>query len=81
MSQAFIKINDAQIFTSWSYRTDKNSDCTICRQSLNNDSLYAIEKGESSVLSKGKCGHMFHMECIGPWLKDNKKCPICSLTY
>ncbi len=81
MSQTFIKINNSQIFTSWSYKIDKNADCTICRQSLNSDSLYSIEKGVKSTLLKGKCGHMYHTECITPWLKDNKKCPICSATY
>ena len=77
----FIKINHMNIITSWSYNCDKNSDCNICRQSLNCDSLYAIEKGTRSVLSKGICGHMFHDECITPWLKNNTKCPICSDSY
>jgi RING-box protein 1 len=76
-----IKINDFNLITSWSHIMDKNTDCTICRQHLNCDSIYAIEKGEKSTISKGNCGHMFHKECISPWLLSNKKCPICSFVF
>jgi E3 ubiquitin-protein ligase RNF115/126 len=23
------------------------------------------------------CGHIFHPNCLKPWLKDNNTCPIC----
>jgi hypothetical protein len=78
---SFIKINNMNIISSWSYVSDKNSDCTICRQSINNNSIYANEKGIVSQVCSGKCGHVFHSECIKPWLQSNKKCPICSETY
>ncbi len=76
-----IVINKHKLISSWSYNLDKNTDCTICRDSLNSDSIYNIEKGIRSTLSRGLCGHMFHTECIDPWLKNNKKCPICSNDY
>ncbi len=79
--EPFIKINNMNIITSWSYISDTNTDCTICRQSINNNSIYAIEKGFISEIDKGKCGHFFHSECIKPWLISNKKCPICSMIY
>ena len=79
--EPFIKINNMNIISSWSYVSDKNTECTICRQSINNNSIYAIEKGFVSVISKGCCGHIFHDECIKPWLISNKKCPICSMPY
>lgn len=83
MTDSIIKINNVNIITSWSYIMDKNTECTICRQSLNNPSLYALETGTGieSIINKGVCGHMFHEECIKPWLKTNNKCPICSVKY
>ncbi len=81
MSDSFIKINKINFISSWSYIMDKNTDCTVCRQSLNSDSLYAMENNTVSTLDKGLCGHMFHKECISPWLQNNRKCPICSLSY
>ena len=81
MAESIIKINHVNIISSWSYIMDKNTECTICRQSLNNPSLYSLEKGIDSIIDKGVCGHMFHKECITPWLKTNHKCPICSIKY
>jgi RING-box protein 1 len=79
--EPFIKIKNMNIISSWSYVSDTNTDCTICRESINNNSIYATEKGIISEISKGKCGHFFHNECINPWLISNKKCPICSMPY
>jgi protein-arginine kinase activator protein McsA len=76
-----IKINNMNIVSSWSYIMNENTECTICRQSLNNPSLYAQEKGNKSTLSGGTCGHMYHSECIKAWLNNNTKCPICSVTF
>jgi RING-box protein 1 len=78
MTSQLIKIKHINIISSWTYVMDKNTECTICRQSLNSDSIYAIENNTTSTLITGTCGHMFHHECINPWLRNNKKCPICS---
>ena len=64
---SFIKINNFKIFASSSYILNKNEDCTICRQHLNNDSIYAIDKAIKSTINTGLCGHMYHTECITPW--------------
>ena len=77
MSNPTIEINSIKLITSWSYNLDKNQDCTICRQHLNSNSIYAQEKGETSIIVKGQCGHMFHHQCIDRWLETNKKCPLC----
>jgi RING-box protein 1 len=79
--EPFIKIKNMNIISSWSYISDKNTDCTICRQSINNNSVYAVEKGLVSEVCNGKCGHIFHSECIKPWLQNSKRCPICSEQY
>jgi len=76
-----ITINSINMIASTSYILDKNVDCTICRQSLNNDSIYALEKGCRSTILTGLCGHTFHSECITPWLKTSLNCPICSQKF
>lgn len=81
MDLSLIRVNKIQLITSWSHIMDTNSECTICRRSLNSDSVYAIDKGIRSVHNKGICGHIFHNECIKPWLIHNTKCPICSLNF
>ena len=69
-------INKINIICSTSY-ISLNTDCTICRESINNDSIYAQSEGTRSNIDIGICGHSFHKECISPWLKNNNKCPIC----
>ena len=77
----FIKINDMKIITSSSYITKHNTDCIICHQSINSDSIYSKKNGKHSIISSGICGHMFHDECIKLWLSTNNKCPICLNIY
>lgn len=59
----------------------KNKECTICRQLLNDDSIYAKEENYFSEIRKGLCNHAFHKECIDPWIKNNNKCPICAQPF
>lgn len=51
--------------------------CTICKNNLNSNSLCNEEKGKNSRVINGFCSHSFHEECILPWVKKNKTCPIC----
>jgi len=74
-------INDIKLIGSWSYILNSNTDCTICRCSLNTNSIYNQEKDIDSYISTGICGHMFHQECIDPWVNKNKRCPLCSNTW
>lgn len=50
----------------------KETSCSIC--------LSDFCKGEKvSVLP---CGHVFHYQCIVPWLgKQSKVCPVCRLPF
>lgn len=57
-----------------------NDCCTICRQSLDDDSIYAKEGNFISRLQTNHtCGHTFHEECVKPWLHKHGKCPICAI--
>lgn len=80
MSNKFI-INNINILSSWGYNLSSNTDCTICRESLNTNSLYNQDKGIDSEVVEGSCGHSFHYECIDPWVKTNKTCPICFVQW
>ena len=76
-----IKINSINLIISSKYSNNSNTDCTICRCNINSDSIYAKETGIRSSVSTGQCGHMYHDECIKPWLKCNSNCPICIKPY
>ena len=72
------QVISSKVFCSRVYN-HKNCDCTICRQPLNEDSIYAKEENYISELVSSKfCGHTFHSECIKPWLTKYNKCPICA---
>ena len=45
--------------------------CSIC--------LEEYEVGVS-VVSKVRCGHVYHRECIRQWLSHNPTCPLCLTT-
>lgn len=78
---AKFQINSINIVSTWGFNLPSNSDCTICRCSLNTQSIYHQDKGIDSYVVQGVCGHSFHNECIKPWAEKNKHCPICSATW
>ena len=58
-----LNINNTNIIN---IKSNKNKECCICQDSLNNK--------ESIKLLK--CLHAFHKNCIQSWFKINKICPI-----
>ena len=42
-------------------------ECVIC---LENFKL-------NEQICKLNCNHLFHIDCIEPWLNEKKNCPIC----
>jgi len=73
------EINSIKIVASSNFILNKNTDCTICRQSLNTFSIYAKDSNITEIKHcSGSCGHTFHKECIIPWLNKSDTCPICS---
>ena len=67
------KIKSLNLVSSWSFITPKNSNCPICHQNLNTNSLSAKEKGIHSYVVEGKCGHCYHNECIEKWTTKYSK--------
>jgi hypothetical protein len=53
-----------------------NTECGICRNNLNENSVLE-EHLVSSDVNIGTCGHGFHKICINEWIKNNNICPIC----
>lgn len=49
---------------------DENHGCEICASQFD---------FENEVGFKLKCNHVFHKDCIMPWVKEHKNCPICKL--
>ena len=48
------------------------ANCSICLGTLSSE-----EEGTSEL----PCGHVFHSECLVPWLWRNKSCPNCRTTH
>lgn len=58
----------------------QGDNCPICGDSMNDPfTQKAIESGSNKeVLERYLvCGHKFHTDCIEPWIKTGKPCPLC----
>lgn len=40
-------------------------------------SICLCEMDSTSVVRKLRCNHLFHADCIDPWLISNQTCPLC----
>ena len=50
----------------------KEEVCSICLEEL-----FPEDIENSNQVIELKCSHMFHKDCIDPWIKTNKNCPLC----
>ena len=55
----------------------ENDVCSICLDDLYDEDNDDLEENKSRDIIKLKCNHMYHKECIDPWIKINKHCPLC----
>ncbi|XP_033109381.1 E3 ubiquitin-protein ligase RNF126-like isoform X2 [Anneissia japonica] len=46
---------------------DENSECAVCKE----------EYTEYEEVRKMPCEHLFHSDCIIPWLEMHNTCPVC----
>ncbi|XP_010689727.2 RING-H2 finger protein ATL68 [Beta vulgaris subsp. vulgaris] len=53
------------------HRDEEKKSCAIC--------LEDFEPREEVMLTP--CTHMFHEECIVPWVKEHGKCPVCRANF
>ena len=75
-------VNKINILSGWVYNLPTNCDCSICRVSLNTNSIYNQDKGVDSFVVQGVCNHSFHYECIKQWIETtNKHCPYCFVQW
>ena len=57
----------------------KNKRCntlTVCCSHARECSV-CLEKTSSGRVKTLKCGHVFHVDCISPWLEKDQRCPYC----
>lgn len=61
------KIESLPIVTITLEDVEKHSDCAVCREE------YSLEERVKRL----PCGHLFHPDCVDPWLEMHDSCPIC----
>ena len=61
------------------------NECAICKRFILESSYDSITSNHNIVneseITIGKCGHMYHSECINSWLKTNNVCPIDKVAW
>lgn len=77
-------MNDTQIITVISPIQKDVNDCIFCLEKITeNDTSIDYQKGEKITIEETifrincNCKPGMHKKCIGEWLVENQKCPIC----
>jgi hypothetical protein len=71
---------------SYEDNDEKCTECAFCKRNLYEYSYNIITNNKSLLNDNkviiGKCGHMFHKDCMDSWLKcGNTICPIDKVTW
>ena len=45
----------------------ENNSCAVCLCDMKDD----------EICRKTLCNHVFHKDCIDPWMNKHKNCPLC----
>lgn len=60
-------------------------ECIICKRFLSEPSYEIISNNKNITMENniviGKCGHMFHNECLSEYLKNSECCPIDNVKW
>ena len=60
-------------------------ECVICKRNLYEPSYETITDNKKifrdTDITIGKCGHLFHSDCIDEWIKQCDKCPIDNVKW
>lgn len=54
-----------------------DADCAICTNRFRDDEYPLLVRLPCDALTGKTKGHVFDLECIGPWLRVNPTCPLC----
>ena len=50
----------------------------VCEELPDNTCSVCLEEfKEDDIIKKLNCNHIFHKDCLEPWLNNNRNCPLC----
>ena len=65
---------------SYDLNHEISKDCAICKNKLIDPSSEQTEDNtllnQDDPITIGKCGHIFHLNCLNKWMEQSVCCPI-----